>query len=62
MLDEGMPEEGTSAYGIAQQVIHTGYDSLNPKQHTLYDAVVIPALTKRGEELKDIQIINSNPD
>jgi hypothetical protein len=62
LLDEGMLEEGTPAYGIAQQVIHTGYDSLSPKQRTLYDAVVMPALTKRGEELKNIQIINSNPD
>src|SRR6266851_6329024 len=41
---------------------HTGYDSLSSKQRTLYDAVVIPALTERGEELKNIQLINSNPD
>jgi hypothetical protein len=62
LLDEGMLEEGTPAHGIAQQVIHTGYDSLSPKQRTLYDAVVIAALKKRGEELKNIQITNSNPD
>jgi hypothetical protein len=62
LLDEGMLEEGTPAYGIAQQVIHTGYDSLSPKQRTLYDAVVVPALRKRGEELKNIQVTNSNPD
>ena len=62
LLDEGILEEGTPAYGIAQQVIHTGYDSLSPKQRTLYDAVVIPALTERGEELKNMQISNSNPD
>jgi hypothetical protein len=35
LLDEGMLEEGTPAHGIAQQVIHTGYDSLSPKQRTL---------------------------
>jgi hypothetical protein len=62
LLDEGMLEEGTPACGIAQQVIHTGYDSLSPKQRTLYDAVVVPALTKRDKELKNIQITNSNPD
>ena len=29
LLAEGMLEEGTPAYGIAQQVTQTGYDSLN---------------------------------
>jgi|HubBroStandDraft_4_1064222.scaffolds.fasta_scaffold288435_2 hypothetical protein len=51
LVDEGLLEEGTPAYGIAQQVVHLGYDSLSPKQRTLYDAVVIPALKERGEEL-----------
>ena len=56
---EGELETGTPAFGIAQQVIHDGYDSLPPKQRTLYDAVVIPALKRRGEELRMIRITNS---
>ncbi len=59
LLAEGELEKGTPAYGIAQRVIHTGYNSLKPKQRTLYDAVVIPALRRRGEELRVIQITNS---
>jgi hypothetical protein len=51
LVDEDLLEEGTPAYGIAQQVVHLGYDSLSPKQRTLYNAVVIPALKERGEEL-----------
>jgi hypothetical protein len=62
LLDEGMLEEGTPAHGIAQQVIHTGYDSLSPKQLLCKTRSFIAALTKRGEELKNIQISNSNPD
>ena len=59
LLAEGELEKGTPAYGIAQQVIHNGYESLTPKQRTLYDAVVIPALERRGEVLRAIQISNS---
>jgi hypothetical protein len=59
LVDEGEIEEGTPAYGVAQQVIHSGYDSLSPKQRTLYDAVLIPALRRRGEETRAIQIMNS---
>jgi hypothetical protein len=59
LIDERELEKGTPAYGIAQQVIHMGYDSLSPKQRTLYDAVVIPALRRRGRELRIIQTMNS---
>jgi hypothetical protein len=59
LLAEGELEKDTPAYGIAQQVIHNGYNSLTPKQRTLYDAVVTPALKRRGEELRPIQIMNS---
>ena len=59
LVAEGELEKGTPAYGIAQQVIHNSYESLTPKQRTLYDAVVTPALQRRGEELRAIQIMNS---
>lgn len=56
LVEEGELETGTPAYGIARQVIHQGYNSLTPKQRTLYDAVVIPALKRRGEELRVLHI------
>ncbi len=59
LLAEGELEKGTPAYGIAQQVIYNGYSSFSPKQRTLYEAVVIPALQRRGKELRVIQIMNS---
>jgi hypothetical protein len=30
-VDTGWLEEGTAAYGVAQKVIHDGYESLSPK-------------------------------
>ena len=54
LLDEGMLEEGTPAYGIAQQVIHTGYDSLSPKQRTLYDAVCADKAWRRAQKYADL--------
>lgn len=62
LLDEGELELGTPAHGIAQQVIHQGFNSLTPKQRTLYDSVVVPALKRRGEELRSLQIQNSAGD
>jgi hypothetical protein len=60
LLDEGYLEEGTPAYGIAQQVIHSGYESLTAKQRYVYDHVVIPALEKRGGELETRRIMDSD--
>lgn len=54
IVDEGLLEEGTAAFGVIQQVVHRGYDSLSPKQRTLYDTVVVPALTKLAEELESM--------
>lgn len=62
LIDEGGLEENSDAHGVARQVIHQGYDSLSPKQRTLYDAVVVPALKRRGEEMEVNRIMNSNPD
>lgn len=59
LIAEGVLQREDDACGVARQVIDRGYDSLTPKQRTLYDAVVIPALKRRGEELKVIQVMNS---
>lgn len=62
LVDEGEIEEGTPAYGVAQQVIHSGYESLSAKQRAVYDLNVLPALERRAEELRAIQVANSAPD
>ena len=48
--DEGLIEEGTPAYGVAQQVINQGYDSLSERQRWVYDNQVLPALRTLGEQ------------
>jgi hypothetical protein len=55
-------DEGTPAFGVAQQVIHQRYESLSPKQRKVYDAVVGPALEKRHEQLEMHRRLGSNPD
>jgi hypothetical protein len=62
LVHAGLIEERSPPYGVAQKVIYDGYDSLSPKQRALYDAVIVPALQKRGKELEMIRIMNSNPD
>ena len=62
LVDEGLLEKGTPAYGIAQQVIHAGYDSLSANQKYVYDKEVISALEKRANENRINEILNSNPD
>lgn len=62
LLDEGLIKEGTTAYGIAQQVIHSGYDSLSSKQKFVYDKEVVSTLEARGQEIRMNEIRNSNPD
>ncbi|RYY85105.1 MAG: hypothetical protein EOO15_17865 [Chitinophagaceae bacterium] len=62
LLDEGLLEEGTAGYGVAQQVIHDGYDSLSPKQKHVFDKYVGEPLAKRQEALNVQRIIDSNPD
>lgn len=44
LVEEGYLEEKTPAYGIAQQVIHQGYESLSDKQRWVYNSVVVKAL------------------
>jgi hypothetical protein len=60
LVDQGLLEEGSPAFGVAQQVIHQGYDSLTLWQRAVYDAVVVPALKVRGEMLEHVRVINSN--
>jgi hypothetical protein len=59
LVDEGELEQGTPAYGIAQQVIHRGLDSLSPKQRWVWDTIVAPALERREKELRLLEIVNS---
>lgn len=62
LIEEGIIGEKDNAAGVARQVIHSGYDSLTAKQRTLYDKVIVPALEKRNEEIRVIQILNSAAD
>ncbi len=62
LIDEGLLEEGTPAYGVAQQVIHSGIESLSSNQRRVWDKYVWEALGQREEKLETQRIINSNPD
>ncbi len=62
LVSELILERGTPAFGVAQQVIHQGYDSLTSKQRFVYDSVVAPLLKRLGERRRINEIINSNPD
>lgn len=64
LVDDGYLDETEhkKALGIAQQVIHQGFDSLSPKQRACYEAVVEPALEEQAKQQRVNEIINSNPD
>ncbi|MGE6221077.1 hypothetical protein ACQKCH_14715 [Nubsella zeaxanthinifaciens] len=62
LIEENLLEENSDAHGVSRQVIHSGYNSLSPKQKTLYDNVVVPALEARAIELRVNEILGSNPD
>jgi hypothetical protein len=57
LVAEGVLEEGTPAYGIAQRVIHG--DPLSPNQQWVFDTYVAPALERRKEELRLLEIANN---
>ena len=57
-MDQDVLVKGTAAYGIAQQVIHDGCERLTYAQRVIYNAVVIPALKRRGRELEAIRHVN----
>jgi hypothetical protein len=60
LVDEGYLEEGTPAYGVAQQAIHSGYESLSPKQRYIYDTVMVRGPEKRGDELEARRILETD--
>ncbi len=62
LVDEGLIEDRSKEYGVAQQVIHSGYDSLSIKQRVLYNAVIVPALTERANEIRVSEIVSSMPE
>lgn len=62
LLDEGLLEEGTPGYGVAQQAIHEGYESLSEKQKYVFDRYVGEPLRRRQKALDVQRIIDSNPD
>jgi hypothetical protein len=51
-VDESYIEVDTPAYGIAQQLIHQGYNSLTVRQKVVYDDRVFSAL-KRFQKMQD---------
>ena len=55
IVDQDILVKGTAAYGIAQQVIHDGYERLTYAQRVIYNAVVVPALKRRERELQAIR-------
>lgn len=62
LFESGYLEKGSAAYGIAQFVIHNGYNSLSSKQRFVYDKEVLPLLEEQELENRITQILNSNPD
>lgn len=52
LVAEGLLEKESAAYGIAQQVIDRGYDSLTQTQKGVWDARVGPQLLKRKEQIE----------
>ncbi len=62
LVDEGHLQEASPAYGVAQRVVHFGYESLSNKQRFVYDRDVVPMLVERAKEIKVIEKMNSNPE
>lgn len=61
-VHKGMIEEKTVANGVALQCIADGYDSLSPKQKSVYDLQVQPHLAKLGGQREVAQRIQGMPD
>lgn len=49
------------AYGVAQQVISQGFNSLSDKQKAVWERYLVPFLKKRAEEIEANRVLNSNP-
>lgn len=61
LVDEGYIENPSKEYGVAQQVIHQGEESLTFKQRVVWEKGVVPALEKRSSEIEVNRILMSNP-
>lgn len=62
LVDEGLLVKETAAYGIAQQVVYEGYDSLTAEQRRTWLKYVGEPLSKRQQALEIQRIIDSNPE
>lgn len=62
LVDEGLLDTETAGYGVCQQVITSGFDSLTASQQQVFDRHVAPLLEKRGRQLEVQRIIDSNPE
>lgn len=61
LVDCGMLEVDTAAYGIARQVVDMGIDSLSDAQRREWDQRVWKPLSDRFKALEVQRIIDSNP-
>lgn len=61
-MERGFLEEEALGYRIAQQVIHSGYESLSAKQRWVYDREVGPALEWSAREAKQDEMRARYPD
>ncbi len=62
LLDDGEIDSTTPAYGVAQQVVRQGYDSLDTTQKAIYDRVLALALKQRAEALEISRLETNNLD
>lgn len=62
LVDEGLLDTTTAGYGICQQIITSGFDSLTQSQQGTFDRHVAPLLKARSQALAAQRIIDSNPD
>lgn len=62
LVDEGLLDVQSKGYGIAQQVIHQGYNSLSDNQKRTFNTQVARPLVDRQKQLEIQRIIDSNPE
>jgi len=61
-LEEGgYIEPRTPAYGVAQQALHRGVETLSPKQLFIYNRVVLPAMKRIATKREVDRVLNSWP-
>lgn len=49
LVDSGVVDCESPAFGVARQCLERGYESLSPAQRAVYDRHIAPHLTKRAE-------------